>query len=536
MSTQVIMPQLGESVVEGTVGKWLVAEGQPVKEYDPLLQVTTDKVDTEIPAPASGILLKIYVPEGQTVAKGTVLAEIGEQGLGIGGLGIRGLDVPHADAVVWHQQVDSQGSSPQSLIPNTQSPISATPVAHRIAAAYGLDLSEVTGTGPGGRITKEDVEAHLASEADIPNTAIPNPQSPISGLGFISPAVARLASELGVDLSQVIGTGAGGRITKKDVLAYVAAPVPREGGMAPGGLLTGVEALPAWEQPGTGSLFKPSDEVEPASWGVGRGSPTCNPQDKKSGPARPLPRPPFLVLPSEPLEAEVVPLSAMRRNIARHMALSVQTSPHVTTVMEADMTRIVGARERLRGGFERQGVKLTFTPFFVQAIVAGLKAVPEANSSLRDDALLLHRHVHIGVAVAMADGLIVPVVRDADEKSLLGLARAINDLAERARTKQLKPDEVQGGTFTLTNHGTSGSLFATPIINQPQAGILGVGAIQKRAVVVSRGHPLLPDPEDAIAIRPMVYLSFTFDHRILDGQGADGFLRVVKRFLEGYSV
>jgi 2-oxoglutarate dehydrogenase E2 component (dihydrolipoamide succinyltransferase) len=202
--------------------------------------------------------------------------------------------------------------------------------------------------------------------------------------------------------------------------------------------------------------------------------------------------------------------------------------------MEADMTHVVAARERRRGEFERQGVKLTFTPFFIQAIVAGLKAVPEANSSFRDDALLVHRRIHIGVAVALSEGLIVPVVRDADDKSLLGLARTINDLAERARGQRLTPDDVQGGTFTLTNHGTSGSLLATPIIVQPQAGILGVGAIQKRPVVIARGGSLLPDAEDAIAIRPMVYQSFTFDHRVLDGAGADRFLAAVKRFLEDF--
>ena len=224
----------------------------------------------------------------------------------------------------------------------------------------------------------------------------------------------------------------------------------------------------------------------------------------------------------------------MRLAIARHMTLSVQTAPQVTTVMEADMTRVVAARERLRGEFERQGVKLTFMPFFIQAIVAGLKAVPEANSSFRDDTLLVHRRIHIGMAVALSDGLIVPVIRDADEKSLLGLARAVNDLAERARAGQLAPDDVQGGTFTLTNHGTSGSLLATPIIVQPQAGILGVGAIQKRPVVIGRGGSLLPDAGDAIAIRPMVYLSFTFDHRVLDGAGADRFLAAVKRFLEDF--
>jgi 2-oxoglutarate dehydrogenase E2 component (dihydrolipoamide succinyltransferase) len=491
MPTPVIMPQLGESVVEGTVARWLIAEGQPVAEYEPLLAVTTDKVDTEIPAPASGVLLKIHVAEGQTVAKGTLLAEIGAAGA-----------------------KDAREAPPRSTGDEAASAAArqaSTPLAQRVAAEHGLDLAQVPGTGPGGRVTREDVAAYLAATgeeaASAEGTAVPG-----RSLGFISPAVGRLAAELGVDLAQVIGTGTGGRITRKDILAYVATPVSREAGVP--------AELPPWERPGTGDLFKPTEEVGKA--------PSAAPAPTTTAPA-----------PGEqgiatPDDAELSPLSAIRRSIARHMVLSKQTSPHVTTVMEADLMRVVKARERLKGEFERQGVRLTFTPFFVQAIVAGLKAVPAANSSFADTALVLHKRVHIGMAVAIPDGLIVPVIRDADEKSLLGLARAVSDLAERARTKRLAPDEVQGGTFTLTNHGTSGSLFATPIINQPQAGILGVGAIQKRPIVIAGGHPLLPDAEDTLAIRPMAYLSFTFDHRILDGQGADGFLVAVKRFLEDY--
>jgi 2-oxoglutarate dehydrogenase E2 component (dihydrolipoamide succinyltransferase) len=413
MSTDILMPQLGESVIEGTVSRWLIAEGQPVQQDEPLLQITTDKVDTDLPAPASGILLKILVPEGQTVAKGTVLGVIGDQGSGI--------------------------------------------------------------RGQGSGVRDQDSE-----RAGLPR------------LGFISPVVARLADELHIDLTRVSGTGAGGRITKKDVLAYAAAAaaVPQEPPAGPDA------RLPVTESPVAGH---PSAE---------------RPDLAESAP---------------------LPLSPMRQAIAGHMLLSKQRAPHATTVMEADMTRVVRVREQLRGEFERQGVRLTFTPFFLQAIAAGIRAVPEANSSFSEDALLIHRRLHIGVAVALPDGLIVPVIRDAGEKSLLGLARGVNDLAERARTKRLLPEEVQGGTFTLTNHGTGGSLFAAPILVQPQACILGVGAIQKRAVVVSRGHPLLPDPEDAIAIRPMVYLSFTFDHRVLDGADADRFLAMVKQFLEDYS-
>ena len=414
MSTQVIMPQLGESVVEGTVGKWLIAEGQPVVADEPLLQIITDKVEAEIPAPASGILLEICVPEGETVATGTTLAIIQD---------------------VW----------PDAAVP----PVAAPPVVG----------------------------------------------SQVVGRSFLSPAVSRLAAELQVDLSQVTGTVEGGRITRKDVQAFAAA---RPAGQ------------PGAPMPGRPHVEAPAVSAEPQTV------------------ERPALSPPALS------ESEIVPLTPLRRSIAAHMVLSAQTAAQATTVMEADMTAVVLARERLRAEFSRQGVRLTFTPFFVQAIVAGLRAVPEANSAFRDDALVIHKRVHVGVAVAVPDGLIVPVIRDADEKNLLGLARAVNDLADRSRNGRLTPDEVQGGTFTLTNHGVGGSLFATPIIVQPQAGILGVGAIHKRPVVLSRGDALLPDAADAIAIRPMIYLSFTFDHRVLDGQGADRFLAAVKRFIEDY--
>ncbi len=506
MPTQVIMPQLGESVVEGTVGRWLVAEGQPVKEYDPLLAVTTDKVDTEIPAPATGILLRIYVPEGRTVAAGTLLAEIGAAGEAVGEES--GQALVHKTSEVGLPAVGQPAVGSQA--PEVSPRVGATPLAQKLAFQHQLDLAGVPGTGPGGRVTREDVEAYLAA-TEPAETAME--AGAARSLGFISPAVGRLAAEMGVDLAQVVGTGSGGRITKKDVMAYVAAPAPRATAPA--------DDLPPWERPGTGDLFKPTEEM-------GRPAPAAMP----GAPSPRTPTPPPTA--AAGLDSDLQPFTAIRRSIAKHMVLSKQTAPHVTTVMEADLTNVVRARERLKAEFERQGVRLTFTPFLIQAIVAGLKAVPEANSTFTEEGLLVHRRINVGMAVAIPDGLIVPVIRDADELSLLGLARAVNDLAERARTKKLAPEEVQGGTFTLTNHGTAGSLFATPVINQPQAGILGVGAIQKRAVVVSRGHQLLPDADDAIVIRPMAYLSFTFDHRVLDGQGADTFLAAVKACLEAY--
>jgi 2-oxoglutarate dehydrogenase E2 component (dihydrolipoamide succinyltransferase) len=426
------MPQLGESVVEGTVAKWLKAEGQAVSEFEPLLEVNTDKVDTEIPSPASGVLLRIVVPEGQTVQAGTVLAMIGAAGEAVP-------DVP-APTVVVH-------AAPPAGAP--PSPAAVTPAA---------------------TATKPD-------------------------LGFISPVVAKIAAEHRVDLSQVRGTGSGGRITKMDVLSYVERTESSS-------------AAPAWEQPASGELFRPTEEV------FGAASASASLQRTSAGPT----------------PGQVVPHDSVRRQIAEHMLRSRRTSPHVTTVMEADLSRVAAHRQAHKELFARDGVDLTFSAYFVVAAVAALKAVPWVNASWSDEGVVLHRQVHVGLAVSLGEqGLIVPVIRDADQRSLLAVAAAIKDLAGRARARQLKPDEVQGGTFTITNHGVSGSLFATPIINQPQAGILGVGKIQKRVVVVETGGV------EAFAIRPMVYLTLTFDHRLLDGAVADRFLSVVVERLEGWS-
>jgi 2-oxoglutarate dehydrogenase E2 component (dihydrolipoamide succinyltransferase) len=306
-------------------------------------------------------------------------------------------------------------------------------------------------------------------------------------VGFISPVVAKIAAEHQVDLYQVKGTGAGGRITKKDILDHVRSAAA-----------TGVAA---WEQPASGELFRPTEEV----FGT-----------KPPGPT--------------PTPGQIVPHDSVRRQIAEHMLRSRRTSPHVTTVMEADLSRVVADRQAHKEIFARDGVDLTFTVYFVAAAVSALKAVPWVNASWSDEGVILHRQVHVGVAVSLGEqGLIVPVIKDADQKSLLAIAAALKELSTRARARRLKPDDVQGGTFTITNHGVSGSLFATPIINQPQAAILGVGKIQKRVVVVET-----PSAE-AFAIRPMVYLTLTFDHRMLDGAVADRFLAHVVGRLEGWS-
>jgi 2-oxoisovalerate dehydrogenase E2 component (dihydrolipoyl transacylase) len=436
MATEVIMPQLGESVVEGTVTKWLVKEGDQIEEFDALLEVNTDKVDTEVPAPASGVLLKIYVPEGQTVKAGTLLAAIGEQG---------------------------------------ESP---------------LDSAEFQPA-----VAQEEPEPQPATSPEMqPQQAVSPGRS--ADLGFISPIVARIASEHSVNLLQIEGSGRGGRITKKDILAFIESSQP--------GLET---AAAPWESPASGELFRPTEEI-------------FKPTDKAATIGKP---------------GEVIPHTTVRRSIAQHMVRSKETSPHVTTVMEADLRQVVKHREANKALFEREGVKLTYTAYFAAATVWALKEVPIVNSSWGEDGVHLHPQVNLGIAVSLGEaGLIVPVIKAAEQLSLLALARSINDLAGRARDRQLEPDEVQGGTFTITNHGIAGSLFATPIINQPQSAILGVGAIQKRVVALelksSDG-----DLEDVFVIRPMLYLSLTFDHRILDGAVADHFLGKIVQSLEAWS-
>jgi 2-oxoisovalerate dehydrogenase E2 component (dihydrolipoyl transacylase) len=413
------MPQLGETVVEGTVARWLKAPGDPVTKFEPLLEITTDKIDTEVPAPADGTLLEILVPEGQTVRAGTALAYIGNAAE----------DAPHAEQ-----------SAP--------------------------------------RVEPQQDGREAARPARAPVATAPAPAEKPTGRAFVSPVVGRMAAEHGIDLDRVPGSGLGGRVTKKDLLAYIE---QRQQAAA-----QAVAAVPARDLPA-------SPQVAQAP----------------------------LASPDEFLQ----PLTAMRRAIAQHMAQSVQTSPHVTTVFEVEMTAVVRHREANKAAFADKGIKLTFTPYFVAAAAVALRAVPALNGRFTPDGLVLNRRVHIGVAVALDQGLIVPVIRDADEKNLQGLARAVNELAHQARTGGLPPDAVRGGTFTITNHGVSGSLIGTPIINRPVVRTMGA---------TGDSISLLPSADDVIVIRPMCYLSFSFDHRVVDGAQADAFLTVVKETLENW--
>jgi pyruvate dehydrogenase E2 component (dihydrolipoamide acetyltransferase) len=409
MQSNVIMPQMGESIFEGTITKWLKNVGDPIKRDEPLFEISTDKVDSEIPAPASGVLSEIRVKEGETVQINTVVAVIAE------------------------------GEATAKA---------AEPIA---ASRTEADVQ------PASHESKEPARVETARSVRS------------------SPLVRRIAREEQVDLNQLEGTGLGGRITKKDILSH----------------LSGRQQTPQPAPPSVQPFGKEVSKVRSSSTD----------------------------------QSEVVPMSAMRKSIAEHMIASLRTSAHVSTVFEVDMTRIVSIKNQHADEFrEREGSKLSYMPFFIKTAAGALKEFPVVNASIVDTNILYKREINIGVAVALDWGLIVPVIKSADEKSFLGIAKAASSLAERARQKKLTPDDVQGGTFTITNPGVFGSLFGTPIINQPQVAILCIGAITKRPVVIN----------DAIAIRSMAYLSLTFDHRLIDGAVADQFMSSIKTKLENW--
>ena len=408
--TKVIMPQMGESVFEGTITKWLKKTGEKVQRDEPLFEISTDKIDSEIPAPASGVLQEILVNEGQTVQINTVVAVIGDGAAKTPGI--------------------KEGTAPVA--------------------------------GPVPRPEQDQEEE--AGEVEHDGVRI-------------SPLVLRIAKENSVDLAELgKGTGIGGRITKRDILSHI-------------------------EQRKTERPAAARESARPAA------APAGQPM-KFTG------------------DAERTPMSVMRKAIAEHMVASKRTSAHVTTFFEVDCLRIMEAREKQRVEFDRLGVKLTVTPFFIQAAANALKRFPIVNSSVEGDTIVYKRPINIGIAVHLEWGLIVPVIKNADETNLLGLARTLNDLGERARNKKLTPDDVQNGTFTITNPGQYGGLIGTPIINQPQVAIMAMGGIKKRAVVIN----------DAIAIRPIIMLSLSFDHRVIDGAVADQFMADIQQQLENWQV
>ncbi|MDX1981765.1 MAG: 2-oxoglutarate dehydrogenase, E2 component, dihydrolipoamide succinyltransferase [Bryobacteraceae bacterium] len=432
----VVMPQMGESIVEGTLTKWLKKPGDRVERDEPLFEISTDKVDSEIPSPAAGVLGELLVEEGKTVAINTVVARIND------------------------------GAATATTAPATTAPAATAPAPVKEAPAPAPPPAAAPAPAP----------------APIPAVA-----SEVAGP--LSPLVRRMSRDYGIDLAQVRGTGAGGRITKQDLETYMAAQ---------GARTVAASAAPA----------------------IAAAPPTPTPAAPPPAEA-PIAR-------AVPAKTRVEPMSTMRQKIAEHMIFSKRTSAHVTTVHKIDVTKVARIREKQKGAFqERYGFSLTFLPFFTRAAAEALRAFPIVNASIEGTNVIYHSDVNIGIAVALdgGNGLIVPVIRNADEKNVVGLQRSIVDLANRARSRQLKPDEVQGGTFSITNFGSFGSIFATPVINQPQVAILGIGTVEKTPVVV----------DDAIAIRSICYLALTFDHRIIDGALADQFCQKIKQILENWS-
>ncbi len=427
MATNVVMPQMGESIAEGTIVRWIKKVGDDVDRDEPLFEISTDKVDAEIPSPAAGRLAEIRVKEGETVPVNSVVAVIAAAG---------------------------------EAVAEAPTPV-ATTTSEVAAGSVAAAAPTVTSATP----SAEDEDADGADDAHRQKS---------------SPLVRRIAREHNVDITQIQGTGINGRVTKQDILAFIdsGATAAARTASAPA-----PASAPPAAAPAPGPAYKPGESVQ------------------------------------------IVPMSVMRRKIAEHMVLSAHTSPHVYSVYEVNFGRVSAVREKKKAEFEAAGAKLTYTAFIAKVIVDALRQFPIVNSSIDGHNIVYKKDINLGIAVALENGLIVPVIRNADERNLLGLSRAIDDVATRARSKKLNPEEVQGGTFTITNPGVFGALYGLPLINQPQVAILGVGAIERRAVVI----------DDAIAIRPVCHLTLGYDHRLIDGAEAGRFLAFVKERLEGFA-
>jgi 2-oxoglutarate dehydrogenase E2 component (dihydrolipoamide succinyltransferase) len=479
----VVMPQMGESITEGTLTRWLKKPGEKVERDEPLFEISTDKVDTEIPAPESGVLAEVLVQEGTTVAINSVVARIGDASA----------PAPAAApaAAPAQQQAKPTVSTPAS--------VDVGPSAAAYESRTPPQTPPVPQQQPQQPAPARAAQAQTQPSAAGPYPVQPEPQpAPVAEAGDdqgpLSPLVRKMAREYNIDLAKVKGTGAGGRITKQDVEAYMSSQAGR-------------------------TYAQPTPQPAATSAGPYPATPGSAPAQQQQ-PAAPMPL-------AESAKTRTEPMSTMRQKIAEHMVMSKRTSAHVTTVHRVDMTKVAKLREKSKAEFQaRNGFSLTFLPFVTAAAAEALRSFEIFNASIDGKNIVYHRDINIGIAVALENGLIVPVIRNADEKNVAGLQRAIVDLATRARSRQLKPDEVQGGTFSITNFGSFGSIFATPVINQPQVAILGVGAVEKVPMVVEG---------DAIAIRSQAHLALTFDHRITDGATADQFCQKVKSILENWS-
>jgi 2-oxoglutarate dehydrogenase E2 component (dihydrolipoamide succinyltransferase) len=470
----VIMPQMGESIAEGTLSRWIKKVGDPVKRDEPIFEISTDKVDAEIPAPSAGVLAEILVQEGQTVAVQTVVARI-ETDASAGAAEKKAPTAPSPGAPVPTKPATPAGAPPAPLAPAPSKPPRGGPApAEAVSAAASAPpavASRAVSDATGGNGASETAEERLRRKS--------------------TPLVRKMAAEHKVDLSAVPGTGLAGRVTKNDILGYI------ESG--------------AVGQQGSGAV------------------PTAPGVPSERAVSAPLPRGPAAPLVDPWPGDRVEPWTRIRKLTADHMVMSRRVSPHVNTIFEIDYTRVAQVRSTKKQEYGERGVNLTYLAFITKVVADNLRKHPVLNSAVSGESTLFRRDVNIGIAVALEWGLIVPVIKHADELSLLGVARAINDLGERARTKKLSPDEVQKGTFTITNPGVFGSAIGTPIINQPQAAILCVGAIEKQPAVITI------DGADMIAIRTRGILSLAFDHRIVDGADADRFMADVKSGLQEFS-
>jgi 2-oxoglutarate dehydrogenase E2 component (dihydrolipoamide succinyltransferase) len=496
------MPQMGESITEGTITRWLKKIGERVERDENLFEISTDKVDAEIPSPAAGVLMEIRAQEGETVEVGKVVALVGEAG-----------EQPAADTT-------AATTSPQASAPAAQAAVESTPppqpaaqqpsaqqVSQPAQSSQSSSQQSVATTPPTQQVAEVagrsyDYQRPGAEQQGLAASGDGGAAQPSVGAGDgsngreqtveelrrtkSSPLVRNIAKQHNIDITRLEGTGASGRVTKNDILSFIESG----GAMSPQQASAGTSQTPAAQQQTNAPAQAP--HVQPA---VGD---------------------------------RVEPMSVMRRKIAEHMVMSRRTSAHVTTVYEIDMTRVARLRDKNKAAFlQSTGTKLTFMPFIFQAVTAAIRKFPVMNSQVAGDQIVYKQDINLGMAVALDWGLIVPVIKRADDLSIAGLARAANDLADRARSKQLKPDEVAGGTFTITNPGVFGGLFGTPIINQPQVAILGVGVIEKRAKVITS-----EDGDDVIAVRHMAYFALSFDHRIIDGSDAERFLSFLKETLE----
>ena len=502
MSTEVVMPQMGESIAEGTIVRWIKKVGDKVDRDEPLFEISTDKVDAEIPSPAGGVVSEIRVKEGETVAVNSVVAVIGDAGGRAAAPSAAATKEPPVQAAT---AVEPPKASAQA----DGSPAAAPPPHYHdrdepsATAAAAPEKQESAASGNAAPVKHEvpaTSDGTAARHAGSTEDAIRERSSPL---------VRKIAKEHNVDIGQIQGTGIAGRVTKDDILGFLG----QEGGKADGqeGKAARQEGKAARQEGGGATQEAPPSAAPAASAGHASRS--------VSG------APPVAQVTFKPgANDHVEKMSVMRKRISEHMVQSVKTSAHVHSVFEVNFGRIAKIREAKKAEFERAGARLTYMSFIIKAAIDALRAVPIVNASVDADSIVYHKDINVGIAVALDWGLIVPVIKQADEKNLVGLSRAVADLAARARAKQLKPDDVQAGTFTITNPGVFGALFGMPIISQPQVAILGVGNVEKRPVVA----------DDAIAIRPMAYLTLGYDHRVIDGAVADEFMSIIKKALENW--